>query len=190
MSSGERQDGEAAAEEGANSLLSFNALCWCLCGGRSPCQELGPAFLCCGCAWLSPLCCGALMFCTAATNVRWALQLRCQDDCQGFGFLVPRPRLGRNLRPGKPWPQGGLDGHLWAWMGTLAKPSLGGRGQSWVCSGSLLDLGCHLAAGASPGWVSAQGQGHPGAMVSSQSQCCGPWAVTLHLPSSPSSSCP
>lgn len=53
------------------------------------------------------------------------------------------------------WAPLGLDG-------TLAKPSLGGRGQSWVCSGTLLDLGSHLAAWASPGWVSAQGQGHHG----------------------------
>lgn len=98
----------------------------------------------------------------AATNVMWTLQLRCQDSSQGFGFLVPTPRLGRNLRPGKPWPQVGLDGHLWAWMGTLAKPSFGGRGQSWVCSGSLLDLGCHLAAWASRSWVGAQGKGHHG----------------------------
>lgn len=46
MSSGGRQEGEAAAEEGADFSLSFNALYLCLCGGRSPCQERGPAFLC------------------------------------------------------------------------------------------------------------------------------------------------
>lgn len=45
MSSGGRQEGEATAEEGANFPLSFNAPYLCLCGGRSPCQEHGPAFL-------------------------------------------------------------------------------------------------------------------------------------------------
>lgn len=72
----------------------------------------------------------------------------------------PHSQAGENPETGQASATVGLDGHLWAWMGTLAKPSLRGREQSWVCSGSLLDLGSHLAAWASPGWVSAQGQGH------------------------------
>lgn len=71
MRSGGRRDGEAAAEKGANSPVSFNALYLRLCGGRSPCQEPGPAFLC---LWLCltvafvllGLC--GLLFCTSSSN--------------------------------------------------------------------------------------------------------------------------
>lgn len=68
-----------------------------------------------------------------ATNVMWALKLRCQDSCQGL--LVPTPRLGRNLRPGKPWSRS-------VWMGTfglgwapLQSPALVGEDKSGFAVG-------------------------------------------------------
>lgn len=117
MSSGGRQAGEAAAEEGANFPLSFNALSLCLCGGRCPCQERGPAFLS---LWLCLTVTSVLLRLLWApvlsvqqqTNVMWTLQPRCQDSCQRFGFLVPTPRLGRILRLGRPQPQ-------LVWMGAF-----------------------------------------------------------------------
>lgn len=96
----------------------------------------------------------------AATNVMWTLKLRCQDSCQGFGFLVPTARLGRNLRPGKPWSRS-------VWMGTfglgwapLQSPALVGEDAGGFAV-SHLDLGCHLVAGASPGWGGCSGTRTP-----------------------------
>lgn len=112
MSSGERQEGEAAAGEGANSPLSFNALYLCLCGGRSPCQERGPAFSVPGChicaagalvgSWFVP---------PAATNVTWTLQLGARTAARGLGSLYPLPGWG-DLRLGKL-------GHRLVWMGAF-----------------------------------------------------------------------
>lgn len=106
--------------------------------------------------------CG-LVFCTSSSN-KCHVDPETEVPGQLPGVWVPCPhsQAGEKPETRQALEQVSLDGHLWAWMGTFAKPSFGGRGCRWVCSGSRLDLGCHLIAGASPGWVGAQGQGHHG----------------------------
>lgn len=136
MSSGGRQDGEAAAEKGANSPVSFNALYLCLCGGRSPCQEHGPAFLC---LWLCltvtsvllGLC--GLLFCTSSSN-KHHMDPTNEVPGQLPGVWVPCPHSQAAEKPETRqalatgwfgWEPLGLDGDL-------GKPSFGGRGQNWT----------------------------------------------------------
>lgn len=106
--------------------------------------------------------CG-LVFSTSSSN-KCHVDPETEVPGQLPGVWVPCPhsQAGEKPETRQALEQVSLDGHLWAWVGTFAKPSFGGRGCRWVCSGSRLDLGCHLVAGASPGWVGAQGQGHHG----------------------------
>lgn len=100
-----------------------------------------------------------LVFCASSSN-KCHVGPKTEVPGQLPGASCPHSQAGEKPETRQALEQVSLDGHLWAWMGTFAKPSFVGRGQKWVCSGSLLELGCHLVAGASPGWVGAQGQGH------------------------------